>query len=733
MMAKNTSGGSGAVNSIERRVNWTVLGSVIGLLVIAALGIIFAFRFVNQERGRELQAWQIRLGIVADSRAAAVNEWVEQNFAALRELAQNTSLQLYMTELDLAGGDRTKVTDEAAQAGYMRNLLTASAERTGFKPPISAGEVNANVERAGTAGIGIADKTGRALISTQQMPPVAGRIREAVAKALEGEPAVIDVFMGASNLPTMGFVLPIYGIQDGEGSKGIGAVVGVRIIGDELFRRLNQPGATEQTAETYLARKDGNSVQFISPLADGTPPLQRALVLETPGLADALAVEKPGGFIEARDYAGNEVLLTSRAIAGLPWILVRKVNRAEALAATETRLKTILTVFVLIIIGVGVTIIAVWRHGTSVRAAEAAERFRISSERFENISKFMRLVTDSQPNLIVAVDGTTTFTFSNEPAAKSGGISASDMIGKKMASVLGPVKAKALAEINDRILRDFAEAEAQGLPDSRERCRQSNRLTFETEQGVEVIQSDHIPLRGDRDHPPGVLMVLSDITELTQEKRKSDQLMGELINTLVSVVDRRDPFAARRSNWTAAVAVAVARDMGLSEPQLKATEIGAALRNLGSIFVPTAVLQKPEDKLTAAERDQLGRIHVTSADLLKDVPFDVPVVEAVRQSGERPDGSGPLGLRVGQIGTPASIIAVADAFVHLVSPRADHEGATFESAVATLLQGCGTAFERKPVSALINHLDNRGGAEDWAHFRIRPSAGEELRGEPVDA
>ena len=81
-------------------------------------GGLFAFRFVDQERSRNLQEWQIRLGIVADSRTAAVNEWVENNFAVLRELQQNASLQLYMTELEMAEG-RPQTGDRRSRPGRL--------------------------------------------------------------------------------------------------------------------------------------------------------------------------------------------------------------------------------------------------------------------------------------------------------------------------------------------------------------------------------------------------------------------------------------------------------------------------------------------------------------------------------------------------------------------------------------------------------------------------------------
>ena len=122
------------------------LGIGAAMLAAAVAAIAFTFYFIDQERQRDLQAWQVRLGIVADSRSAAVNEWVEQNFAIMRELTENASLQLYMTELAMAEGDRSDVTDEPAQAGYLRNLLVATADRTGFKPPPAAGEIAANIE-----------------------------------------------------------------------------------------------------------------------------------------------------------------------------------------------------------------------------------------------------------------------------------------------------------------------------------------------------------------------------------------------------------------------------------------------------------------------------------------------------------------------------------------------------------------------------------------------------------
>jgi len=720
---------SGSEANTKRRVNRMVLAIVGAMVVVIALAVTGTFYFVESERTRDIQAWQIRLGIVADSRAAAVNGWVEQNFRHMRELSENASLQVYMSELAFAGeeepqgveapedgepGDELVEDDEAASASYLRNLLIATAERSGFKAPPPIGEVAANVERVGVAGIGLVDAEGQAIVSTPDMPPLSGKVRNAVAKALDGEQAVIDMFVGASGEPTMGFVLPVFGIQDdAEGAKGIGAVIGLRTVGKDLYDRLRQPGETETTSETYIVRSADATITFLTPLSDGTPAMKRSLSSDTPNLAAAMALARPGGFGIMTDYAGIEVLSLSRQIANLPWVLIRKISRDEALAATDSRLKTILIVSILMIVGITVAVIAVWRHGSSLRATQAAANMKVALERFENMTKFMTVVSNSQPNPVVAVDGETQYTFANQPAADEAGIPAADMMGKTMAGVMGPQKAQAFAEINKSVLKTFE--------------RETHIVTFGDEdddgehaEEFQVIRSYHVPLRGDRDYPPAVLMILSDVTELSTEKRRGEKMTRQLIDTLVSVVDRRDPFSANHSSRVAEVARCIAMDMGLDPVEVQAVDIAGNLMNLGKIFIPPETLTKTTG-LTPEEISQVSNAYLTTVELIQDVEFEGPVVETIRQLGETWGGTGPLGLKEGEILLGARILAVANVFVGMVSPRAYRGAMPFQQAADILMEQTGTKYDRKPVTALINFLENRGGMRRWAHFRESPS------------
>lgn len=722
-----------------RKVNKFVLagGIVVAVMIVGA--VVLAKLYVDEELKRETQAWQVRLGIVADSRTAAVNDWIDGNFKVLRELTQNASLQLYMSELATApepnavapasepqsaadsllqgldGGGVGGGIGASASHGFLRNLLIATAERSAFKAPPPVGEIAANVERVGVAGLGLVNKDADPIISTPDMPPISGRIKEAVRKALDGEPTIIDMYVGASGEPTIGFAMPVYAMQEGgAGARGIGAVVGIRLVDETLWEKLIQPGTLTKTAETLIVRKTGGKVEYLSPLRDGTGALKRTMALASPNLAVSDAINIPGSFVNNLDYSGDRVLMVSREVAQVPWILLRKISTSEALEPIETRLNFILGVFIAIIVIVTLTILFVWKNAASARASEALHKAQVSLERFENLTKFMRMVTDNQPTQICAVDRNTVYTFANMPVAEANGIPITDIKGKNMASIIGPVKAQEYSGLVKRVIDDFE--------------RQQKIFSFgdpeiedpESENAFQVVKVDGLPLRGDRDYPPGCLLVIDDITELQLARVKSEKMMKELIDTLVSVVDRRDPFSANHSSRVAEVSRAIAQEMGMDDIEVKTVDISGSLMNLGKIFVPEELLMKTEN-LSEDERMLVSNAYLTTVDLIEHVTFEGPVIETIRQFGETWDGKGPLGLKEEEIIGTARILAVANAFVGMVSPRAYRGAMPFRKVSDILMEQSDSKFDRKPVTALVNYLENRGGMRRWAHFRVDPT------------
>lgn len=288
-----------------------------------------------------------------------------------------------------------------------------------------------------------------------------------------------------------------------------------------------------------------------------------------------------------------------------------------------------------------------------------------------------------------------------------------DLMGKTMASRWGPVRSQSYADVNKRVIQTFEKEVAThtfGDPENDD---------AEDDDRFQVIRSYHVPLRGDRDFPPAALMILSDITELTYEKRRGEKMMNELIDTLITVVDRRDPFSANHSTRVAEVSCAIATEMGLDEIDIKTVETAGKLMNFGKIFIPPDVLTKTSD-LTPEERAMVANAYLTSVDLLEGVTFEGNVVETIRQLGETWDGKGPLGLKDEEILTTSCILSVANTFVGMISPRAYRGAMPFRKAADILTEEAGTKFDRKPVSGLVNYLENRGGMRRWAHFREKP-------------
>ncbi|WP_339631727.1 HD domain-containing phosphohydrolase [uncultured Sneathiella sp.] len=678
--------------------------SVLLLLAVVIAGVWGTFKFVEEQRARDIRNWEIRLGIVADSRTASVEEWLRKQEQAIGTLATNASLQVYLTQLVIETSENGNAITEVPEAGYLINLLNNQAVISGFWEPEEP-QVRANVSRPGRAGIALTDATGDLLVSSGSMPPLNSMIRAAMAKAGEGSAAFIDLYEGINGDPTLGFVWPVFAVQDEGSAKDIiGYVIGLRTVETSLFPLLFQPGDTLQTAENYLVRRDSNLVQYISPLADGTLALTRKLSAQK-DLAAAFVIDNPGDFAISANYLGNKVLVTGRALSIAPWYLVRTVSEQEALSETDQRLQTMLGIFLLLIFAIAGTVVAVWRHGTSIRAAELAVRYKNIAERLKERSEFLKIVTDQQPTAIAVFDAEDKYTFANSVAAEEIDISQEEMIGKKATSVLGPSLAREIIEMTNLVRQDY---EPRSIV---------SRLKSETEENPDrVIKSDFVPLRSARVNSKEVLTVFQDISDVVIAQERREDVLRNLVSTLVAFVDRRDPYSADQSRRVAKVAVAIAGEMDASEELVRTVDIAGNLMNIGKILVPPELLTKTKN-LTKKEMSIIRNSLVASADLLEEVNFDLPITTTLRQLQENFDGSGqPNGLKGTEITEAARIIAVANAFVGMVSPRAYRSALGFSAAVKNLLEDADIRYDRRMVSALINYLENRGGREAWKYF-----------------
>jgi HD-GYP domain-containing protein (c-di-GMP phosphodiesterase class II) len=184
--------------------------------------------------------------------------------------------------------------------------------------------------------------------------------------------------------------------------------------------------------------------------------------------------------------------------------------------------------------------------------------------------------------------------------------------------------------------------------------------------------------------------------------------LQQVVDGLLALVDRRDPHAADHSERVAVLAAGIAKEMDLDAVTAETARFAGALMNVGKIMVPESILAKP-GRLTDAELEQVREALARGADLLDGIEFDGPVAETLRQAHGRADRTGSGKRTADDILPSARVVAAANAFVAMISPRAHRPGMTVDEALDALNAESGAALDRRVLAALANYLDNRGG------------------------
>ncbi len=177
----------------------------------------------------------------------------------------------------------------------------------------------------------------------------------------------------------------------------------------------------------------------------------------------------------------------------------------------------------------------------------------------------------------------------------------------------------------------------------------------------------------------------------------------ETLSRLARAIEYRDAGTSAYLERMSHVAGLIAEQLGLSEDEVKIIEAAAPLHDMGKIAIPDSVLLK-EGKLDDDELAIMRRHPRIGYELLSGSQnrfIQVGALIALRHH-ERYDGSGyPDGLVGEAIPLEARIVAVADVFDALVSPRPYKEAWTMEATLAYLYAQRGRLFDPRCVDALI--------------------------------
>ncbi|MGE5691338.1 MAG: diguanylate cyclase [Pseudomonadota bacterium] len=212
---------------------------------------------------------------------------------------------------------------------------------------------------------------------------------------------------------------------------------------------------------------------------------------------------------------------------------------------------------------------------------------------------------------------------------------------------------------------------------------------------------------------------------LEQANRLLKERSTAAMESLSATVDARDSYTAGHSRRVQQLALAIGRELGLSQAELEVLGHAALFHDIGKLAIPDSILLKPAS-LTADEWALMQRHAEEGARIIDRLGFLGDAVPSIRHHHERWDGTGyPERLKGEEIPLGARIIHVADALDSMLTTRIYRAARPAAEAVGELQRSAGTQFCPRTVAALERILPVES-LDDGARGELLDAVGEKL-------
>jgi HD-GYP domain-containing protein (c-di-GMP phosphodiesterase class II) len=195
------------------------------------------------------------------------------------------------------------------------------------------------------------------------------------------------------------------------------------------------------------------------------------------------------------------------------------------------------------------------------------------------------------------------------------------------------------------------------------------------------------------------------VGSLRQALQENQELLVDAIRALAAAIDAKSPYTRGHSERVSEYAVAIGKQLGLDDDELRKLQISALLHDVGKIGIEDAILQKP-GTLTEGEFAQMRAHPLKGAAIVSPIKRLKDMLSGIRSHHENWSGGGyPDGLVGEDIPVAARVIATADVFDAMTTHRPYQRALGLESVYDRIRELSGTRLDPAVVGAFFAAIE----------------------------
>ena len=196
---------------------------------------------------------------------------------------------------------------------------------------------------------------------------------------------------------------------------------------------------------------------------------------------------------------------------------------------------------------------------------------------------------------------------------------------------------------------------------------------------------------------------VSDTVE--RKTRENEDISLQVLHTLADAIDAKNRYSKNHSARVAEYARKIAERAGFSLQKQDEIYLMGLLHDVGKIAIPDEIINKP-GKLSEEEYELIKTHSETGSKILRNIEGQPMIEKVARWHHERFDGTGyPDGLKGEAIPEQARIVAVADAYDAMTSPRSYRPAKSREEVRKEIEANKGSQFDPKYADLMIALID----------------------------